>query len=123
MKYNKKIVKLVQERLEHGKREYPDDLNVHDGRDWLIETLEELVDGIIYMTAKILETKEKLKGQKPRQTNPHRFECVLCGNGYSAGSDNLCSMCYEQGYRETDNAIICPCGNIHTGEKNDTKTS
>jgi len=68
MKYNEKIVKLVQERLEHGKREYPDDLNVHDGRDWLIETLEELLDGIIYMTAKILELIELQERERKNDT-------------------------------------------------------
>tara|TARA_R110002050_G_scaffold49088_3_gene114250 strand:+ start:339 stop:551 length:213 start_codon:yes stop_codon:yes gene_type:complete len=63
MNYNNKIVILIKERLEHGKREYPEDLNVHDGRDWLKETLEEILDGMIYTAAKILQIMENRKGE------------------------------------------------------------
>ena len=41
---NKKIIELIEERLEKGKRQYADQLDVHDGRDWLIEALEEVLD-------------------------------------------------------------------------------
>ena len=43
-KYNKDIIDLVKERLTMGKREYGTQINVHDGRDWNQEALEEILD-------------------------------------------------------------------------------
>ena len=62
MNYNSKIVKLIEQRLEKGKEEYPDDLNVHDGRDWVQESLEEVLDLAVYVTAKLIQIKEKQRG-------------------------------------------------------------
>ena len=42
-KYNKDIIDLVKERLTMGKREYGTQINVHDGRDWNQEALEEIL--------------------------------------------------------------------------------
>jgi len=58
MTYNKQIIKRIEERLEHGKKEYPDDLNVHDGRNWLKETVEELLDSLVYVTAFAIQLEE-----------------------------------------------------------------
>ena len=58
---NKKIIELIEERLEKGKRQYADQLDVHDGRDWLIEALEEVLDCMVYISAKILEIKQTEK--------------------------------------------------------------
>ena len=41
---NKEIVKLIEVRLEKGKREYEEELNPFDGRDWIVEALEEVAD-------------------------------------------------------------------------------
>jgi len=54
---NKQIVNLIEERLEKGKREYSEQLDVHDGRDWTQESLEEALDLAIYLTAEILKRK------------------------------------------------------------------
>lgn len=63
--YNKEIISLVKDRLNSGKREYGGSLNVHDGRDWNVEALEEILDCCVYVAAKILQiqdvTKNKLK--------------------------------------------------------------
>ena len=32
---NKEILKLIEERLEKGKREYADELDPNDGREWI----------------------------------------------------------------------------------------
>lgn len=58
-KYNKDIVNLVKERLKQGKREYGGEINVHDGRDWNQEALEEILDCCVYVAAKVLQIKEK----------------------------------------------------------------
>ena len=55
---NKQIVKLIEQRLEKGKKEYNEELNVNDGRDWLQEALEEQLDGMVYITAKLLQLKK-----------------------------------------------------------------
>lgn len=55
---NKEIVKLIEERLEKGKREYADQLDPWDGRDWSVEALEELLDGMVYLASAILKLKD-----------------------------------------------------------------
>jgi|TARA_S200002703_G_scaffold27387_2_gene23440 hypothetical protein len=58
-KDNKHIISLIEERLEKGKREYSEELDVHDGRDWIQETIEELLDACVYLTAQIIKIKER----------------------------------------------------------------
>ena len=55
---NKEIVKLIEDRLEKGKREYKEELNPFDGRDWIIEALEEVADALVYITAKLIQIKK-----------------------------------------------------------------
>ena len=57
---NEKIIKLITERIEKGKKEYVDEIDPYDGRDWEKEALEELLDGCVYLATAIL----KLKGKK-----------------------------------------------------------
>ena len=52
---NKEIIKLLEERLEKGKREYNEELDPFDGRIWEIEALEEILDGMIYTATAILK--------------------------------------------------------------------
>ncbi len=58
---NKEIVKLIAERLEKGKKEYDDEVNPWDGRDWTLEALEEILDGMVYITIAILKLRGKRK--------------------------------------------------------------
>jgi len=55
---NKEIVEAIKERLEHGKKEYPEELDVNDGRDWIQESLEEALDLAVYITAKLLQIQK-----------------------------------------------------------------
>jgi len=55
---------MLEERLEKGKREYNEELDIHDGRDWVEEALEEVLDGLVYLTAKLLQIKEREKNEK-----------------------------------------------------------
>ena len=48
---NKEIIKLIKDRLEKGKKEYSQEMNPFDGRDWIDETLEEVADALVYITA------------------------------------------------------------------------
>ena len=42
--YNKEIISLIEDRLEKGKREYNQEVDILDGREWLTEALEEVLD-------------------------------------------------------------------------------
>tara|TARA_R110000823_G_scaffold64556_2_gene151396 strand:- start:1641 stop:1835 length:195 start_codon:yes stop_codon:yes gene_type:complete len=58
-KDNNHIISLIEERLEKGKREYNQEVDVHDGRDWLQEAVEELLDACVYLSAQIIKLKER----------------------------------------------------------------
>ena len=45
--HNKEIVSLIESRLEKGRREYEQEVDVFDGRDWTKEALEELLDACV----------------------------------------------------------------------------
>tara|TARA_R100001463_G_scaffold32360_1_gene72615 strand:- start:64 stop:276 length:213 start_codon:yes stop_codon:yes gene_type:complete len=61
MSNNKKILKLVEGRLEMGKKEYKQDIPLDGSRNHLNDTLEELLDSIVYISAKILELQKHEK--------------------------------------------------------------
>ncbi len=54
---NKEILQLIEKRLDVGAKKYGLELDPFDERDWLQETLEELLDACVYLAAKILEIK------------------------------------------------------------------
>lgn len=58
---NKQIVELIWERLEVGKREYSEELDVHDGRNWTEESLQEVLDLCVYLSAEIIKRNEPKK--------------------------------------------------------------
>jgi len=59
MRDNNHIISLIEERLEKGKREYKQEVDVNDGRDWMNEALEELLDASVYLSAQIIKVKER----------------------------------------------------------------
>ena len=56
---NSQVIGLIKERIEKGKREYADEINPYDGRDWEVEALEELLDACVYLATAILKIKDK----------------------------------------------------------------
>ena len=56
---NDKILELIKQRIEKGKRKYEEEINPHDGRDWEVEALEELLDATVYLATAILKLKTK----------------------------------------------------------------
>ena len=58
MSNNEKILKLVEERLKLGQKEYKQDVPIDGSRNHLNDTLEELIDSIVYISAKILELQQ-----------------------------------------------------------------
>jgi hypothetical protein len=55
---NQKILKLVEERLEEGKKKYGHENVETDGRDFIVESLEEILDCCVYVAAKLIEIQK-----------------------------------------------------------------
>ena len=59
MKNNEKILKLIQQRLESGAKKYGEQVPIDGRRDNLKESIEELLDLCVYLSAVALELHEK----------------------------------------------------------------
>jgi len=59
---NVAVLKAVEERLDVGQKRYGQDIPIDDGRDWLQESIEEVLDTIVYLTNYLLTLKEKRDG-------------------------------------------------------------
>ena len=66
MNTNKRVEKLISERLKQGQEEYGQDipLDGKNGRDNLLESLYESLDLAVYIAATILEQLDKRKQMK-----------------------------------------------------------
>ena len=64
MDNNEEIKQIIidgsNKRFEIGRKEYGHGVRVDDGHDWMNETLEEILDSLIYTAAKIIQLKRKL---------------------------------------------------------------
>ena len=58
---NNEIIKLIEKRLEAGAKKYGEEMDVFDGRDWLQETIEEILDACVYLSALLLKIKKESK--------------------------------------------------------------
>ena len=56
---NDKIIKLIRERLELGPKKYGRENIASDNRDFIQESLEEILDCMVYVSCKLIEIKEK----------------------------------------------------------------
>jgi len=70
---NKKILKLIKERLAVGEKRYGKENIASNGRDFVQEALEEALDCSIYLAGHIIELQEKLKLPKSQCTGD---ECI-----------------------------------------------
>jgi len=70
---NKKILKLIEQRLEKGERSYGKENISSDGRDFVQESLEEALDCAVYLAGHIIELQEKIKLPDYQRTGD---ECV-----------------------------------------------
>jgi hypothetical protein len=53
------IIERINKRFEVGKREYGHGVIANDGHDWVEETMEEILDALIYSAAKIIQLKKR----------------------------------------------------------------
>ena len=56
---NAKIIDLIRERLELGAKKYGHENIISDDRDFIQESLEEVLDCMVYASCKLLEIREK----------------------------------------------------------------
>ena len=56
---NERILTLIQERLEEGERKYGHENVKNDGRDFIVEALEEILDCSVYVAAKLIEIQTR----------------------------------------------------------------
>ena len=59
VKNNQKILELIQQRLESGAKKYGEQVPIDGSRDNLKESIEELLDLCVYLSAVTLELHEK----------------------------------------------------------------
>ena len=57
---NKRILKMIKNRLELGAEQYYQEVPLNDGRDFIKETLEELLDACVYLSAELLKFSDKV---------------------------------------------------------------
>ena len=93
---NKKILKLIEQRLLIGEQKYGNENVTNDGRDFLKESLEEALDCCVYLAARLIELDEKeqdsngsviiyikIRRQNNGKSNRHgkRYRCFEKRNG------------------------------------------
>ena len=61
---NKKILKLIEQRLLVGEKKYGNENVINDGRDFLKESLEEALDCSVYLAARLLEIMDNEEKEK-----------------------------------------------------------
>ena len=70
---NSKILKLIEQRLNKGKKSYGKENISSDGRDFVQESLEEALDCAVYLAGHIIELQEKINLPKSQCTGD---ECI-----------------------------------------------
>ena len=52
---NERVMKKIQERFDLGAKKYQNQIPINTGRDYMKESLEEILDLIIYIATKLVE--------------------------------------------------------------------
>ena len=55
---NEAVMELIRSRLAAGAKKYGEEILVTDKRDFIEETLEELLDSCVYLACKIIQLKQ-----------------------------------------------------------------
>ena len=58
---NNEVAALIQERLDKGAEKYGRDIPLTDKRDFLQESIEEALDGAIYLACYLIQIKKGIK--------------------------------------------------------------
>ena len=98
---NDKVLELFKSRLELGQNKYNQDIPIRGegGRDNLKESLDEVLDLSVYITATILEQLNKRKS-KSYTVDTHSMQYIL------KGLHMLHSECYRENSMATCNEVM-----------------
>ena len=66
---NDLVLLKIAERLEWGQHKYGKSIPIDDGRNWISEGLEEVLDAMVYIANKLLILEEELKNAKRSSNN------------------------------------------------------
>ena len=58
---NEKVLNLIKNRLDTGAKKYGEEILVTDKRDFIVESLEEILDTCVYLACKLIQLKENEK--------------------------------------------------------------
>ena len=102
---NTEILNQIKTRLEIGAKKYGEELNPKDGREWLQESIEEMLDACVYLSAKLMLIKSKEKGWRTKSPvgdrlsiSGHEVELITqalddaSANTYISGDNNAKSI-------------------------------
>ena len=56
---------MIEKRLDLGAKKYKSDVPLEDGRDFIRETLEELLDACVYLSGELLKLSDQVDRYKP----------------------------------------------------------
>ena len=56
---NEEVLSLIKTRLDVGAKKYGEEILINDKREFIHETLEELLDACVYLSCKIIQLKER----------------------------------------------------------------
>ena len=95
---NEEILDKIKTRLDIGAKKYGEALDVNDGRDWIEETLEELLDACVYLSAKLIQVNKKIPNKMVIESNEVNMIALALeeysSNLYLSG-DNKNSKVYQ----------------------------
>ena len=66
MRINEQIINKIKERMDKDNRKYGDTIHVDDKRDFIEETIEEALDGCVYLAAKLIQIQNEQRSKNDR---------------------------------------------------------
>ena len=57
---NEEVLNLIKNRLDAGADKYGEEILVTDKRDFIVESLEEILDTCVYLACKLIQLNEKV---------------------------------------------------------------
>ena len=98
MNVGKQAITHLGERIQKGKEKYNKEIDINDGHDWPVEALEELLDGVQYLTAFLMQRESAIEKLNVLKDNMERFDAEIDIEIYFAYRQALLDM----GVKEED---------------------
>ena len=56
---NEEVLNLIKSRLDAGADKYGEEILITDKRDFIVESLEEILDTCVYLACRLIQLKER----------------------------------------------------------------